>query len=68
MNIDLLSRKARDKHLQRCDILKASEHVFALKGYSSATMQDIESDIPQLPEMADVWSTADATRPEVIVL
>ena len=37
----LLSRRQRDKLLRKSDILKAAEHVFALKGYYEATMQDI---------------------------
>ena len=41
MNIHSLSRKERDKQLRRADILRASEHVFAQKGYDKATMQDI---------------------------
>jgi len=36
-----LSRRERDKLLRRQDILRAAEHVFALKGYYEATMQDI---------------------------
>lgn len=37
----LLSRRERDKLLRQADILRAAEHVFALKGYYEATMQDI---------------------------
>ena len=37
----LLSRRQRDKLLRKNDILRAAEHVFALKGYYEATMQDI---------------------------
>jgi len=37
----LLSRRDRDKLLRQGDILRAAEHVFALKGYYEATMQDI---------------------------
>lgn len=36
-----LSRRERDKLLRRADILRAAEHVFALKGYYEATIQDI---------------------------
>ncbi|MFA5092913.1 MAG: TetR/AcrR family transcriptional regulator [Candidatus Omnitrophota bacterium] len=36
-----LSRRQRDRLLRQADILKAAEHVFALKGYYEATMQDI---------------------------
>lgn len=36
-----LSRRERDKLLRRRDILRAAEHVFALKGYYEATIQDI---------------------------
>ncbi len=36
-----LSRRERDRLLRRRDILRAAEHVFALKGYYEATMQDI---------------------------
>ncbi|TAM39648.1 TetR/AcrR family transcriptional regulator, partial [bacterium] len=39
-----LSRRERDKLLRRRDILRAAEHVFALKGYYEATMQDIARD------------------------
>ncbi|MDD5097625.1 MAG: TetR/AcrR family transcriptional regulator [Candidatus Omnitrophica bacterium] len=37
----LLNRRQRDKLLRKNDILRAAEHVFALKGYYEATMQDI---------------------------
>lgn len=36
-----LSRRERDRLLRQADILRAAEHVFALKGYYEATMQDI---------------------------
>jgi len=36
-----LSRRERDRLLRRADILRAAEHVFALKGYYEATIQDI---------------------------
>ncbi|MDD5669165.1 MAG: TetR/AcrR family transcriptional regulator [Candidatus Omnitrophica bacterium] len=36
-----LSRKERDRQLRRSDILKAAEHLFALKGYHNATIRDI---------------------------
>jgi len=36
-----LNRKERDKLLRRVDILRAAEHVFALKGYHEATISDI---------------------------
>ncbi len=36
-----LSRRERDRLLRQADILRAAEHVFALKGYHQATMQDI---------------------------
>ncbi len=36
-----LNRRERDRLLRQADILKAAEHVFALKGYHEATMQDI---------------------------
>lgn len=36
-----LSRRGRDRLLRQADILRAAEHVFALKGYHEATMQDI---------------------------
>lgn len=35
------SRKERDRQLRRSDILKAAEHLFALKGYHEATIRDI---------------------------
>jgi AcrR family transcriptional regulator len=35
------SRKERDRQLRRSDILKAAEHIFALKGYHKATIRDI---------------------------
>lgn len=41
MNMSSLNRKERDKQLRRADILRASEHIFAQKGYEKATMQDI---------------------------
>ena len=41
MNAHSLNRKERDRLLRRSDILRASEHVFAQKGYDKATMQDI---------------------------
>jgi AcrR family transcriptional regulator len=37
----ILSRKERDRQLRRSDILKAAEHIFALKGYYKATIRDI---------------------------
>ena len=36
-----LTRKERDKQLRKSDILTAAEHIFALKGFHNATMQDI---------------------------
>jgi len=39
--MSVLSRKERDKLLRKADILRASEHIFALRGYDKATMQDI---------------------------
>ncbi|MDD5477697.1 MAG: TetR/AcrR family transcriptional regulator [Candidatus Omnitrophica bacterium] len=36
-----LNRRDRDRLLRQADILRAAEHVFALKGYHEATMQDI---------------------------
>ena len=36
-----LTRRERDRLLRQADILRAAEHVFALKGYYEATMQDI---------------------------
>ena len=41
MNIGSLTRKERDKQLRKTDLLSAAEHLFALKGYDRATMQDI---------------------------
>ena len=41
MNTRSSNRKERDRQLRRTDILRASEHVFAQKGYDNATMQDI---------------------------
>ena len=41
MNIHSLTRKERDKQLRKTDLLSAAEHLFALKGYDRATMQDI---------------------------
>ncbi|MDD5042818.1 MAG: TetR/AcrR family transcriptional regulator [Candidatus Omnitrophica bacterium] len=35
------NRKERDKKLRRSDILRAAEHVFALRGYHKATIRDI---------------------------
>lgn len=35
------SRKERDRQLRRSDILRAAEHIFALKGYYKATIRDI---------------------------
>jgi AcrR family transcriptional regulator len=37
----VLNRKERDRQLRRSDILKAAEHLFALKGYHEATIRDI---------------------------
>ncbi|MDD4894369.1 MAG: TetR/AcrR family transcriptional regulator [Candidatus Omnitrophica bacterium] len=37
----ILSRKERDKQIRRTDILKAAEHIFALRGYHKATIRDI---------------------------
>ncbi|MFA5114981.1 MAG: TetR/AcrR family transcriptional regulator [Candidatus Omnitrophota bacterium] len=37
----VLNRKERDRQLRRSDILKAAEHLFALKGYHKATIRDI---------------------------
>lgn len=37
----VLSRKERDRQLRRSDILKAAEHIFALKGYHKATIRAI---------------------------
>jgi len=39
--VTVLSRKERDNQLRRSDILKAAEHLFALKGYHKATIRDI---------------------------
>jgi AcrR family transcriptional regulator len=39
-----LTRKERDRQLRRQDILKAAEHVFAVKGFHKATIQDIAKD------------------------
>jgi AcrR family transcriptional regulator len=36
-----VNRKERDRRLRKADILRAAEHLFALKGYHDATMQDI---------------------------
>jgi AcrR family transcriptional regulator len=36
-----LTRKERDRQLRQEDILKAAEHVFAVKGFHKATIQDI---------------------------
>ena len=41
MNTNSLTRKERDKRLRKTDLLSAAEHLFALKGYDRATMQDI---------------------------
>jgi AcrR family transcriptional regulator len=35
------NRKERDRKLRRSDILRAAEHVFALRGYHKATIRDI---------------------------
>jgi len=40
-NIALLGRKERHRLLRKNDISKAAEHVFALKGFYKATIQDI---------------------------
>lgn len=37
----LLGRKERHKLLRKADIIRAAEHVFALKGFHKATIQDI---------------------------
>jgi AcrR family transcriptional regulator len=37
----VLDRKNRDRLLRKTDILKAAEHIFALKGYDKTTIQDI---------------------------
>jgi len=39
--MEVLSRKERDRQLRRSDILKAAEHLFALKGYHKTTIRDI---------------------------
>jgi TetR/AcrR family fatty acid metabolism transcriptional regulator len=39
-----LTRKERDRQLRQQDILKAAEHVFAVKGFHKATIQDIAKD------------------------
>jgi len=39
-----LSRKERDRRLRREDILRAAEHIFAIKGYHKASIQDIASE------------------------
>lgn len=36
-----LNRKERDRQLRRSDILKAAEHIFALRGYHKTTIRDI---------------------------
>jgi len=36
-----LSRKERDRRLRQEDILKTAEHIFAIKGYHEASIQDI---------------------------
>jgi len=36
-----LSRKERDRRLRQEDILRAAEHIFAIKGYHEASIQDI---------------------------
>ena len=41
MNTNSLTRKERDKQLRKTDLLSAAGHLFALKGYDRATMQDI---------------------------
>ncbi len=38
---DLLGRKERHRLLRKADIIRAAEHVFALKGFHKATIQDI---------------------------
>ena len=40
----MLSRKERDRQLRRSDILKAAEHILALKGYHKATLRDIANE------------------------
>ncbi|MGA2775821.1 MAG: TetR/AcrR family transcriptional regulator [Candidatus Omnitrophota bacterium] len=37
----LLGRKERHRFLRKTDIIRAAEHVFALKGFHKATIQDI---------------------------
>ena len=37
----LLGRKERHRLLRKTDIIRAAEHVFALKGFHKATIQDI---------------------------
>ena len=37
----LLSRKERHRLIRKTDIIRAAEHVFALKGFHKATIQDI---------------------------
>ncbi|MDD5652886.1 MAG: TetR/AcrR family transcriptional regulator [Candidatus Omnitrophica bacterium] len=39
--MSVLNRKERDRQLRRSDILKAAEHLFALKGYHKTTIRDI---------------------------
>ncbi len=39
--MSVLNRKERDRQLRRSDILRAAEHIFALKGYHKATIRDI---------------------------
>ena len=39
-----LTRKERDRQLRQQDILKGAEHVFAVKGFHNATIQDIARD------------------------
>lgn len=41
MRLAELDRKKRDLMLRKADILKAAEHIFAVKGYYQATMLDI---------------------------
>lgn len=36
-----LTRKERDRQLRQSDILAAAEHIFAIKGYHQASIQDI---------------------------
>lgn len=36
-----MNRKERDRQLRRSDILKAAEHIFALRGYHKATIRAI---------------------------